>query len=241
MGPFWLAWSFLTVFPAPGQKLATSAQFVRSRAWYPAVGWALGAAWGAAAWGASRWGIPAGLSGAGLLALMLACTGFLHFDGLLDSADALLAPRPPQRRLEILKDVHMGSFAFGVGGLWLIATWQILSLAPDWRLLAALPALSRASLLAPIHLFPYARPVDASSLESASEGWGWRWAIPVVFAAPAAWWFPGVFAVVLVVQLSGAWWASRKLGGGITGDIYGALLCLSELAALVFHHLGGSP
>ncbi|HNY29422.1 MAG TPA: adenosylcobinamide-GDP ribazoletransferase [Fibrobacteria bacterium] len=238
MNPFWLAWSFLTVFPSPGQKTATSEEFVRSRIWYPAVGWALGASWGAVAWSGVRWGMPPGILSVFILATMLGTTGFLHFDGLLDGADALLAPRSPQRRLEILKDVHMGSFAFGVGGLWLIASWQILSDHPDWRLLVALPALSRASLLVPIHIFPYARPVEPS-LEGATRGLAWRWIVPVVCAAPAVLFFPVASLVVLVVQLSVAWWASRRLGGGITGDIYGTLLCVSELAALVHHRLGG--
>ncbi|MBK9577745.1 MAG: adenosylcobinamide-GDP ribazoletransferase [Fibrobacterota bacterium] len=240
MNPFWLAWSFLTVLPAPGQKVATSEEFVRSRVWYPAVGVALGGLWGGAAWLAMHWGVPSGLGGALLLAVILFATGFLHFDGLLDSADALLAPRSPQRRLEILKDVHMGSFAFGVGGLWLIASWQILSMHPDWRFLVALPVLSRAALLGPIHLFPYARAVDSSSLDRSAKGLAWRWIFPVLFATPAVWLFPAQAGTVVVIQLAGAWWASRKLGGGITGDIYGALLCMSELGALIHHALGAS-
>ncbi|MBK8800670.1 MAG: adenosylcobinamide-GDP ribazoletransferase [Fibrobacteres bacterium] len=238
MSPFWLAWSFLTVFPAPGQKVATSEEFVRSRVWYPAVGLALGCLWGGAAWLVGHWNPPAGLTGVVLLAVGLLATGFLHFDGLLDSADALLAPRTPQRRLEILKDVHMGSFALGVGGLWLIGMWQVLSMGVDWRFLVALPVLSRAALLVPIHLFPYARAVDASSLDRSAKGLAWRWVFPVLSCAPAVWLFPAQALTVLGIQIAGAWWASRKLGGGITGDIYGALLCLSEFGALTHHVLG---
>ena len=238
MNSFWLAWSFLTVLPAPGQRMASAEEFVRSRVWYPAVGWALGAFWAAAAWGLSRLGWPAGLQGAVLLAVPLFLTGFLHFDGLLDSGDALLAAKSPQQRLAILKDVHMGSFAFGVGGLWLIATWQILSLSPAWLFLLCLPVLSRTSFLGPIYLFPYARAIDASSLSRESRSLSWRWIFPALFAAPAVWLFPREAAVVLAVQLAVALWAARRLGGGITGDVYGAALCLSETAALAAHVLG---
>jgi adenosylcobinamide-GDP ribazoletransferase len=237
VNPFWLAWSFLTVLPAPGQKMASADEFVRSRIWYPAVGLAIGAIWAAAGFALTRLHCPLGLQGVLLLAVPLLLTGFLHFDGLLDSADALLAPRTPQRRLEILKDVHMGSFAIGIGGLWLLATSQILSLSPDWRFLLALPILSRAALLVPIHLFPYARAVDPSSLSGERPTFSWRWAIPVLTVAPTLWFFPLEAAVVLAAQLLFARWAAGKLGGGITGDIYGALLCLSESAALAVHVL----
>ena len=237
MNPFWLAWSFLTVLPAPGQKVASADEFVRSRIWYPAVGVAIGAIWAATAFGLTRAHCPSGLQGVLLLAVPLLLTGFLHFDGLLDSADALLAPRTPERRLEILKDVHMGSFAIGVGGLWLLASSQILSLSPSWGVLLAIPVLSRAALLVPIHLFPYARAVDPSSLSGERPSFSWRWAIPVLAVAPALWFFPREAAVVLATQLIVARWAAGKLGGGITGDIYGALLCLSETAALAVHVL----
>lgn len=237
MNPFWLAWSFLTVLPAPGQKTASAEEFVRSRIWYPAVGAAIGALWAAVAYGLAATHCPPGLQGVVLLAVPLVLTGFLHFDGLLDSADALLVPRSPARRLEILKDVHMGSFALGVGGLWLLATSQILSLPVAWPFLLALPVLSRASLLAPIHLFPYARPVDASSLSREACDLSWRWIVPVLTAAPALWFFPREALVVLATQLLFARWAAGKLGGGITGDVYGALLCLSESAAIAVHVL----
>lgn len=237
MNPFWLAWSFLTVLPAPGQKMASSEEFVRSRVWYPAVGLVLGAIWAASAQGLSWAHCPAGLQGVVLLAVPLFATGFLHFDGLLDSADALLAPRSPERRLEILKDVHMGSFAFGVGGLWLLGTAQILSLQPSWMFLLVLPILSRGAFLAPIYLFPYARAVDASSLSRESRNLSWRWIIPLATVAPAVWLFPIEAGIVLATQLLVARWAAGKLGGGITGDIYGAVLCLSETAALATHVL----
>jgi adenosylcobinamide-GDP ribazoletransferase len=235
VNPFWLAWSFLTVFPAPGQKTASAEDFVRSRIWYPAVGVALGAVWAAVAYALVRWNCPTGLVGVVLLAVPLLCTGFLHFDGLLDSADALLAPRSPERRMEILKDVHAGSFAIGVAGLWLLATSQILALGPSWPFLLALPILSRAALLGAIYLFPYARTADPTSLSDVSAALSWRWILPALFAAPAIWFFPLEALSVLVVQYLGGRWAAGKLGGGITGDIYGALLCLSETAALAVH------
>ena len=236
MKPLALAISFLTILPMPGQGKASHSDLVRSRMWYPLAGLVIGLLWAALAWGLSRTAWPAGVRGVLLLSLPLIATGFLHLDGLLDSADALLCPRDPVRRLEIMKDVHMGSFAFGAGSLWLLLTWQILSMPMSFWVLLALPVLSRGILLIPIHLFPYAREVDASSL----SGTGFsplRWIVPVLTVAPFAVLFPMEAAAVLVCQILVALWAARRLGGGITGDVYGLLLCLSETAGLAVHVL----
>jgi len=240
VNPLSLALSFLTILPVRGQGRASHAEFVRSRAWYPVVGAAIGLFWAGLAWGLSRTGWPNGLRGVLLLALPLVLTGFLHFDGLLDSADALLCPRDPPRRLEILKDVHMGSFAFGAGSLWMLLTWQLLSMPSSPWIFLAIPALSRGILLLPIHLFPYARAVDASSFSGpgmSAAGWG----LATLGTAPFVWFFPLEAAAILCCQLAVAFWASRRLGGGITGDIYGLLLCLSETSALAAHVLGRMP
>lgn len=240
MSPFWLAWTFLTILPGPGAGPATMTQFVRSRIWYPTVGAALGLVWCATAFGARAIGASDAVVSVAVLAAMLLSTGFLHLDGLLDSADALLVPKDPIDRLRILKDVHLGSFAFGAGGLWFLGMFAALEGLSDPLLLLALPVLSRGVLLIPIHAFPYARalPEDPSSLTTSSErpslpGWTVA-ALPVL---AAAWFFPVPALVVLVAQMAAAWWSSRRLGGGITGDVYGACIVLSELAALLVFSL----
>jgi adenosylcobinamide-GDP ribazoletransferase len=240
MSPFWLAWTFLTIFPGPGAGPATMTQFVRSRVWYPTVGAALGLAWCAVAFGARALGASEAVVAVAVLSAMLLSTGFLHLDGLLDSADALLVPKDATDRLRILKDVHMGSFAFGAGGLWFLGMFATLESLGDPRLLLALPVLSRGVLLIPIHAFPYARalPEDPSSLTTASERPSvLGWLVALIPTLAAAWFFPIPALVVLITQLLVAWWSSRRLGGGITGDIYGACIVLSELAALAVHGL----
>ena len=235
MSPFWLAWTFLTIFPGPGAGRATMTEFVGSRVWYPTVGVALGLVWCAVAIGARALGASEAVVAVAVLSAMLLSTGFLHLDGLLDSADALLVPKDPVDRLRILKDVHMGSFAFGAGGLWFLGMFASLQSVGDPLLLLALPVLSRGVLLVPIHVFPYARalPDDPSSLTTASERPSAPgWLVALIPTLAAAWFFPLAAGTVLAVQLSTAWWSSRCLGGGITGDIYGACIVLSELAAL---------
>lgn len=234
-----LAWSFLTTFPGPRQGAADAKDFAWSQTWFPLVGAALGLFWWGVAEGASHLHVPPAIASFAILAAMLGTTGFLHLDGLLDCADALLLPKSAEDRLRILKDVHLGSFAFGIGALWIAGMAASLASLRTALLLAALPVLSRGILLLPMHLFPYARSRDgygtATRLPRAA------WILPAVCTLSAAWFFPIPAATILVTQMSFSWWASRRLGGGITGDVYGACLCLSELSALLVHSVGASP
>jgi len=134
----------------------------------------------------------------------------------------------------------MGSFAFGVGALWILLTWQILSMPMSPWIFFAVPVLSRGILLLPLHLWPYAREVDASSLSGSGLSAG-GWGLAILVWAPFVWLFPLEAAAILACQLAVAFWASRRLGGGITGDIYGLLLCLSETSALAVHAFGRNP
>ena len=51
------------------------------------------------------------LQGAGMMLLPLAVTGGFHMDGYCDVYDALSSCAPREKKLEILKDPHIGSFA----------------------------------------------------------------------------------------------------------------------------------
>ncbi|GEM83700.1 adenosylcobinamide-GDP ribazoletransferase [Meiothermus hypogaeus] len=232
MRPFWLAVGFLTVFPIPHLGEVKVGEMKAASAFYPVAGYLIGAVLALAAWLTA--GLPDGLQGGILLAVWLASTGMLHLDGLLDSADALLAMKPPAERLRILGDVHMGSFAFGVGFVVLLLKWQLLSAAPAPWLLLALPALVRFALLLPMNLFPAARP----------EGLGARsregLVVPAfLLALPALVAFPWVGLAVVAVMLGLAYWAARRLGGGLSGDVYGMLVEMGELTGLLVFVLLG--
>lgn len=49
--------------------------------------------------------------GAGVLTLSVLVTGGIHLDGYMDTMDALHSYQPKERKLEILKDSHIGAFA----------------------------------------------------------------------------------------------------------------------------------
>lgn len=226
MRPFWLAIGFLTVFPAPHLGEVRDGEMKAASAFYPVAGYLIGGALALVAWLTAA--LPDGLQGALLLAVWLACTGMLHLDGLLDSADALLSMNPPAERLRILGDVHMGSFAFAVGFVVLLLKWQLLASNPSPWLLLCLPAMVRFGLLIPMNLFPAARPEGLGA--RSREG---RIFPAFMFALPAIFFFPWVTLTVIAVMMLLAYWAANRLGGGLSGDVYGMLVELGEVAGLL--------
>ncbi|MEN9355564.1 MAG: hypothetical protein RL318_2889 [Fibrobacterota bacterium] len=243
MNSLWLAIGFLSVIPTPDVGEVSGEDFRKSRRWYPLVGLLLGTISVALALACRRLHLPPGIEAALVLGGMLLATGFLHLDGLLDCADALIAPVTPERRLVILKDVHMGAFAFGVGSLTILVFWQLLAQRPALWLLACLPVLSRTAVLLPMTLWPYARKDGSGIL--ASVPWNDRSEglltilVATLLAAPAAWFFPAAALGTAAATLGFSAFAARRLNGGLTGDCYGAAIVLSECAGLlaeqVFH------
>src|SRR5512133_2407400 len=89
----------------------------RAAVWYPFVGLVIGGlTW--LAWKGAMLLFPPLAAGVIALAVWVALTGGLHLDGLAACCDGLLASVSAERRLEIMKDPHVG--AFGVIGLILV-------------------------------------------------------------------------------------------------------------------------
>lgn len=185
-----LALALLTVLPLAPKGVGEE-DFKRSVAFFPLAGYLLGLPLALLA----LLPLPPGLSAALGVALLLGLTGFLHLDGLLDLADALLGARPREERLRILKDPHLGAFAFGVG-VYLLLLFQALALVqdplflllfPGWARFAFLPFLHRYPLLGPgmaalvrglLALCPPSRPalpppLPLPALLALLAAWGW--------------------------------------------------------------------
>ncbi|WP_448565885.1 adenosylcobinamide-GDP ribazoletransferase [Thermus sp.] len=224
MRPFLAALALLTAFPV-GRAFSPE-ELRRGAALFPLVGYLLGGLLALA----SLLSLPPGLQGALLLALWLSLTGFLHLDGLLDSADALLGAKPRERRLAILKDPHLGAFAFGVGGLYLLLKWQALALAPEPLFLLLLPGFARFLVLPFLNRYPLAWEGMAALVR------GGPLLPPLLLALP----FPIFFPFSALLAFLAAWGVARlalaRLGG-LTGDVLGAMIALAELLGLLGYAL----
>jgi adenosylcobinamide-GDP ribazoletransferase len=207
----------------------------RASVWYPFVGLVIGAlTW--LAWKGAMLVFPPLAAGVIALVVWVALTGGLHLDGLADCCDGLLASVSVERRLEIMKDPHMG--AFGVIGLVLVlflkaaALMSLTSVASFSILLAA--SLARWCIL-PAGLFPLAHSSGmgadfASGFRRLFILWGAIIPVTVAFLLGAQGVLSalaGVGAATLIL-----WFAKSRIGG-VTGDVFGMLVEIVETVVLL--------
>ncbi len=230
-----LAIGFLTVFPlAPSGP----AQMGPARAYFPLVGLALGGVLAGLDL-AARQALPLPVVGALLVVALLVLTRAIHTEGFLDSCDGLFGGYTPAKRLEILRDSHVGAFAVVGGAGLLLLKWTLLTGIPDdvrVGLLVAFPCLSRFGMVSTMAAFRYVREQGIGTSFQTGRN---RWQVVFGFATAGAagGLLLGVGGLILVaaaigVSLGVGWWVTRLLGG-MTGDTYGAVNEVAEVAVLL--------
>lgn len=229
--------AFLTRIPIGPPALLDAAALSRAALWFPAVGLLVGGVLGGTRLLADLALDPAPATLLALLAAILVTGGF-HEDGLADIADACGAHTTRERRLEILKDPRVGTYGgLAIAFMVLIPFAVLTPLDGDEVLRAALVAhvLGRWSTLPQSLLWPPARPEGSGSLVRASAA---GVAATTIFGAAvavlAAGVGPGLLALGVAVVVTGALGAglARTLGG-VTGDSFGAVNKVVELATYV--------
>jgi adenosylcobinamide-GDP ribazoletransferase len=217
------ALQFLTRFPLP----ATENGLGEALGWLPLVGLLMGAVLGLVELGMQWLSLSPLLASTVIVVLLLAISGALHADGLMDTCDAVFGHASPERRLEIMRDPRTG--AFGVAGLVSIVALKIAALASlPWpaRLgfIVLAPCLGRWSIVLVTVLFPYGRPTGLGApLKAAASPKILALASVVPVVACAVVGPPGLAAglIALVVAVGIGRWLMTLLPG-LTGDCYGA-------------------
>ena len=189
--------------------------------------------------------LPAYFAAALAVGAMLAVTGAMADDALADAADGVIGGATPERRLEIMKDSRHGTY--GVAALCLYIVLRVVALgsiaaaspfaaAAIW---IATTALARSGCLWLSLELPNARAggvsASAGRVGRASFGIGLLFAAIVAFIVAAP--FTSVVALVLAFLVAGliSWgWTAvcRRLVGGQTGDLIGALQALIEVGVI---------
>jgi adenosylcobinamide-GDP ribazoletransferase len=218
--------------------------------WLPAVGCvlavpAVGIMLAVEAGGGSG---PRRLVGAALAVAALAVlTGGMHLDGLADTADGLGSRRPRQEALGLMRRPESGPM--GVAVLVLTLLMQVTALAaisPRWLGPAALAAAVLTSRVAVVAAAgaPAARSDGFGALIAGTAGRRSRWTVVAVLLAIAG----AVGAVAGGLQLAVRALAAVLAGlaaagglrrvacrslGGMTGDVFGALIEISTATVLL--------
>ena len=256
--PLRAALGLFTVIPVPAVPEISGAEAARAVLWLPVAGAliAVPAAGLLLAVEAGGHATPRVLLAAALaIGVVAVLTGGLHLDGLADTADGLGSRRPRDEALAIMRRSDVGPF--GVVALLLVVVVQITALAtvaPGWPGAAALAVAvvtgRVAVVLATGPGSPAARPDGFGALVAGATTLLARIVAAVallasVAAAAALAWGPaaalrGVAAVLAGLLAAGL---LRRIAiwqlGGLTGDVFGALIEVSTATVLVTLALTG--
>lgn len=230
MKALFVALAFLTRLPVPQQN-ADAADFAAAVRLYPVAGLAIGGLVAGAGWAAAA--LDPWLGALAALAIWIWATGALHLDGLADLADGLGAAHGDRARLlTVMADPHIGSFGVVALGLQLAAKLVLLHLLLPAHAMAlfAIPAAARLGPLVWARFLPPLKPEGLGAAIAGAVrprdliGWG-----AVLAAAAAA--LPPLLAAPLAIGALLLWFGRRL--GGMSGDVHGAGIELTETALLL--------
>ena len=191
------------------------------------------------------------------VAIPLLVSGGLHMDGFLDASDAVFSRRDREKKLQIMKDPHCGPFAvLSCAGLLLLecGAWYQIYATP-----ALLPAaytvytLARGLTVAAGSRFPYTPSstlgvLFADRAASGIRALGIAEVLLSLLLLLGAGFLGGGLPGLLIAAAAAAgalllflWYRrmAMKQFGGITGDLLGYLVELSQLVLLLLLAFGG--
>lgn len=235
---FLAAFRFLTGIPLPWWREANRQEFSRSLAYYPIVGLVIGLLLAVLYYVFSPF-LPR-LAEAFVLVLgMVLISGGMHLDGLADTVDGIGASHKDHDKWRnVMHDSGIGAFGVIALILDILAKVVLLAVIKEDYIVPALVILSTAgrwTMLYSVYSYPYARDAGAGSelkegtpLTALVAGTIFTIAIALIFG-----WLAGLmcFLAVWLANVAMARYARKKFGG-LTGDIYGAINELAEVAVL---------
>jgi adenosylcobinamide-GDP ribazoletransferase len=235
---------FMTIIPAPSSAAAQEPDWLsRCVKYFPVVGIIVGLA------SAIVWLVTGGIWGPVIAAILAVATGIvitgaLHEDGLADTVDGFGGGWTVEKRLAIMKDSRIGAYGALALGFSVALRVAVLADWPAWTGAAALIAVHATARITPAFVLSrmtYQGDVAAMKVayaDSPIRSEEFRFALLIVIIALLPLAFISFTAVVSGLLLGGAFAAafaawSRRLIGGYTGDVLGAIEQLFEIGFLL--------
>jgi adenosylcobinamide-GDP ribazoletransferase len=230
------AFAFLTRLPVLAGPVSDR-DLGRAVGFFPLVGLVLGLmVTGLGYWLAGT--LPSVLGAVLLVSLLAALTGALHLDGISDLFDGLAGGHGDRERiLAIMRDSRIG--AQGAVALVLvlmakIAAVSVLLEGRDFLSLLAFPVIARFAVVPQIVLFRYTRPEGLGRAFNGEARIVELVMATVTMTAVAFALGPTIAkqaGAALGMSMLLAFWLRSRLGG-LTGDVYGATIEITEAVAL---------
>ncbi len=176
-----------------------------------------------------------------LIFFLSAISGFLHLDGLADSADGLLSSRPRERSLAIMKDSRTGAMGVVALLLILLGKFAALSVMPPAMLVTAalcMPVAGRCAIVITMAVQHYARPEGGLGSLFYSAGTRYAAVVGSGILLLATILHSGIQLTTIVVAtmvFTVAWFSlfCKTRLGGVTGDTLGAVCELTEMSVAI--------
>lgn len=238
MRGFILAWEFLTIIPLTRNKAVKPEELASSMAFFPLVGLLLGIILAISNILLLKI-LPASIVDAILIGELILLTRGLHIDGFVDTIDGLAGGKTKEDILHIMRDHRVGALGVvGVVMLLMIKYISLNSVPPASKNLAliAMPMISRWLQVPFTNMLSYARQ-DGMGKAFVEGVKGRQVGIATIFTALALIFFfkfnstliIGLMAIV--TYLIGLYF--KKILGGITGDVIGAVSEVNEVLFLL--------
>lgn len=175
-------------------------------------------------------------------------TGGIHMDGFMDTSDALASWQPKERRLEILKDSHVGAFAvIGCAGYLLLSAALLGEMSAQAApMMIGVYVISRALSAVALAFFRSARPggmldgfartAHRRMVGTAAMVYG---IVCVLLWASVGKWLAVGCAIAACACFAYYRHMAYKNFGGVTGDLAGWFVQITELVLTAVIALGG--
>lgn len=232
---------FLTRISIKTKKQWSPDSFSRSVKFFPIIGGIIGLLLTGIVYGAQNfWGVklPLHLMAVSIILIEIIITGGLHCDGLMDTVDGVFSGKSRERMLEIMKDSRVGAFGAMSFCLLIVMKYSlILDIEPVLLPIAifVMPIIGRTAVVMAITLYPYARADGLGKGLSQCEHKNTLYIaglIAILLLVPFGKLVLLSSGVAIAFAILVAEYVNKRLGG-LTGDVYGAVVELTELVALV--------
>lgn len=178
-----------------------------------------------------------------ILIVLITATGALHLDGFIDSIDGLFSGRDKKRMLEIMLDSRAGAFGtIAVICLLLLKFSFLNEIQSDIRYFALIfmPIISRWAAVYAIYKYPHAETKGAGEIFANLVNFKdfILATLFTLFLAAILLRFNGliIWSIIFIILFLLTKWINKKLGG-LTGDIYGGLIEITEIVILILVYL----